>query len=187
MRSPYNFIVTPLKNKRYDNTKEIGEIDFITSVSQEDHITSNRFGKVVALPIDYEGPVKEGDILLVHHNVFKLYYDMYGREKSGRSFLKDNLFLIDNEQFFLYKQNGQWKAHGKYCFIKPAELEESYIFKGGNEEPLIGIVKYINKELEVLGVKQGDKISFTPDSEYEFTVEGEKLYRMFTKNITMIL
>ena len=187
MRSPYNFIVTPLKNKRYDNTKEIGEIDFITSVSQEDHKVSNRFAKVIALPIDYSGPVKKGDILLVHHNVFKLYYDMYGREKSGRSFLKDNLFLIDNEQFFLYKQNGKWKAHSKYCFIKPIGLEESYMFKGGNEEPLVGIVKYINKELEKLGVKEGDKISFKPDSEYEFNIEGEKLYRMFTNNITMIL
>ena len=187
MRSPYNFIVTPLKNKRYDNSKGIGEIDFITSVSQEDHTTANRFGKVISLPINYSGPVKEGDTLLVHHNVFKLYYDMYGREKSGRSFLKDNLFLIDHEQFFLYKQNKKWKAHGKYCFIKPTGLKESYIFKGGNEEPLVGTIKYINKELELLGVKEGDKISFTPDSEYEFNVEGEKLYRMFTNNITMVL
>ena len=42
MRSPHNFIVTPVKNKRYDNTKELGEVDFITSVSQEDHQSSNR-------------------------------------------------------------------------------------------------------------------------------------------------
>ena len=91
MRSPYNFIVTPLKNKRYDNIKDIGDVEFITSVSKEDHKTSNRFAKVVALPIHYNGPIKEGDTLLVHHNVFKLYYDMQGVEKSGRSFLKDNL------------------------------------------------------------------------------------------------
>lgn len=187
MRSPYNFIVTPLKNKRYDNSKKIAEVDFLTSVSQEDHIASNRFAKVIALPINYNGPVKEGDTLLVHHNVFKLYYDMYGREKSGRSFLKDNLFLIDNEQFFLYKQSGNWKAHGKYCFVKPAPLKDSYIFKGGNEEPLFGTIKYINQELIELGVKEGDEISFTPDSEYEFNIEGEKLYRMFTNNITMII
>ena len=187
MRSPYNFIVTPLKNKRYDNIKDIGDVEFITSVSKEDHKTSNRFAKVVALPIHYNGPIKEGDTLLVHHNVFKLYYDMQGVEKSGRSFLKDNLFLIDNEQFFLYKQNKKRKAHGKYCFIKPVSLEDSYIFKGGNEEPLVGIVKYINKELELLGIQEGDKISFTPDSEYEFNIEGEKLYRMFTNNITMVL
>ena len=36
MRSPYNFIVTPINNRRYDNTKNINGIDFITSTSQED-------------------------------------------------------------------------------------------------------------------------------------------------------
>ena len=46
MRSPYNFIVTPLNNKRYDNTKEIGNTEFITSVSEEDHIASNRLATV---------------------------------------------------------------------------------------------------------------------------------------------
>ena len=187
MRSPYNFIVTPLNKRRYDNIKEIGSTQFITSTSQEDHEASNRFASVVSLPINYTGPIKEGDTLLVHHNVFKFYYDMKGREKSVRSFLKDNLFLIDNEQFFLYKQNNKWIAHGKYCFVKPAPLKESYIFKGGNEEPLFGTIKYINQQLLDLGVKEGDKISFTPDSEYPFTVDNEKLYRMFTNNITMII
>ena len=33
MRSPYSFIVRPIKGRRYDNTKDIGGIDFITSVS----------------------------------------------------------------------------------------------------------------------------------------------------------
>ena len=187
MRSPYNFIVEPLYKRRYDNIKKIGETELITSVSKEDHIASNRLAKVIALPINYKGPVKEGDTLLVHHNVFKFYYDMYGREKSGRSFLKDDLFLVDHEQFFLYKQNGKWKAYGKYCFVKPIDLEDSYIFKGGNEEPLYGTIKYINQELLDLGVKEGDKISFQPESEYPFMVDEEKLYRMFTNNITMIV
>ena len=46
-------------------------------------------------------------------------------------------------------------------------------------------MKYINKELESLGIQAGDLVSFTPDSEYEFDIDGEKLYRMFTKNIAI--
>ena len=186
MRSPYNFIVTPLNNRRYDNIKDIGETEFITSVSEEDYESSNRLAKVIALPLQYEGPVDVGDILLVHHNVFKFYYDMKGKQKSGRSYLKDNLFLVDNEQFFLYKRNEKWNAHGKYCFIQPIKAKKSFILKRG-EEPLMGIVKYINQELLDLGVKEGDEISFQPDSEYPFTVDNEKVYRMFTNNITMII
>ena len=128
-----------------------------------------------------------GDTLLVHHNVFKFYYDMRGREKSGQSFFKDDLFFIDNDQFFLYKRGDKWRSHGKYCFIKPVPPEESVILKPLEEEPLVGVVRYINQELLDLGVKEGDRVSFQPESEYPFEVEGEKLYRMFTKNITLIL
>ena len=67
MRSPYNFIVTPLNNKRYDNIKNIGDTEFITSVSEEDYESSNRLAEVISLPISYQGPVNIGDTLLVHH------------------------------------------------------------------------------------------------------------------------
>lgn len=186
MKSPYCFIVTPVDDRRYDNIKEISGINFITSVSEEDHTASNRFAIVVETPINYNGPIKKGDTLLVHHNVFKFYNDMKGRQKSGRSYLKDNLFLVDNDQFFMYKQNNKWHAWGKYCFVKPVPIKESYIFKPGGEEPLFGVMKYINQELLDLGVKEGDQVSFVPESEYPFFIDGEKLYRMFTSHITFL-
>jgi hypothetical protein len=187
MQSPYSFIVRPVKGRRYDNIKNIGGIDFITSSSKEDHVASNRFGEVIALPLDYKGDVKINDILLVHHNVFKFYFDMQGREKSGKSFFMEDMFLVDNDQFYLYYQNGKWNAHSKYCFIEPVKAKESFLGKTGKEEPLVGKVKYINKELLQLGVNIGDEISFTPESEYEFLINDQKLYRMYTNNITMIL
>ena len=50
MQSLYSFIVTPLKNRRYDNIKYYDDKRFFTSVSEEDHTVSNRFAKVVELP-----------------------------------------------------------------------------------------------------------------------------------------
>ena len=94
MKSPTDFIVRPYNNRRYDNIKNIGGMDFVTSVSQEDHKASNRFATVVETPINYDGPIGVGDTLLVHHNVFKFFYDMKGRQKSGRSFFKDDLFFM---------------------------------------------------------------------------------------------
>jgi len=52
---------------------------------------------------------------------------------------------------------------------------------------LIGEIAYINNQLKDLGLKVGDRISFTPDSEYAFDVDGEKLYRMYTRNICLKL
>ena len=35
---------------------------------------------------------------------------MKGREKSGKSFLKDNTFFVDTTQFYAYKQDGKWNS-----------------------------------------------------------------------------
>lgn len=187
MRSPFYFIVSPLSGRRYDNIKKIGDIDLITSTSQEDHESSNRFAEVVSLPVGYDGEIKIGDTLLVHHNVFKYYYDMRGRQQSSHNFFKDNLFFVDYDQFFMYYSGDQWKCHSKYCFIEPVETKEYYIAKPGTEEPLIGRIRYINQELIDLGLNVGDEIAFEPDSEYPFYINDQKLYRMFTSNIKIKL
>tara|TARA_R110000744_G_scaffold26684_4_gene65470 strand:- start:2541 stop:3104 length:564 start_codon:yes stop_codon:yes gene_type:complete len=187
MRSPFFFIVKPLEGRRYNNTKKLSGLDFITSTSEENHAASNRIGIVESTPIDYNGPIKRGDQLLVHHNVFKYYNDMRGRQRSGRSFFKDDLFFIENDQFYMYKQDDQWHCHDRYCFIKPVAKEDFFLYKNFKNEPLVGLVKYANNYLKSQGVNDGDKITFKPESEYEFEVDGEKLYRMYDHQITMVL
>jgi len=187
MKSPFCFIVKPSQGKRYNNTKSISGVDFITSSSEEDYTVSNREGVVVELPLNYSGKIKIGDTLLVHHNVFKYYNDMKGRQQSGKSYFKDDLFFIDNDQFYLYKQNGQWHSHDRYCFVKPVKKQDSFIFKRGNEEPLMGEMVYPNKYLLAQGITAGSRVSFQPDSEYKFEVDGNKLYRMFDHQITLTL
>ena len=44
-----------------------------------------------------------------------------------------------------------------------------------------------NKILKKLGVKEGNKVNFTKDSEYEFIINDEKLYRMRVNDICTIL
>ena len=187
MKSPFAFIVKPVKGKRYNNTKEIGGIEFIISTSQEDHKYSNREAEVISLPLGYKGPIEVGNTLLVHHNVFKYYNNMKGKQVSGRSFFKDNLFFVEDEQFYMYKNKDGWNAHDKNCFVAPVDVEDSYIYKPISNEPLVGLVKFPNKYLISRGVNKGDRISFQPESEYEFNVDGEVLYRIFDHQITIKL
>lgn len=187
MRSPFYFIAKPINGKRYNNTKMFGDVEFIVSTSEEDHKFSNRYAEVVELPLGYKGPIKVGYTLLVHHNVFKFYNDIKGRQKSGKSFFRDDLFFIDADQFFMYNDGYNWNAYDRYCFVKPIPTTESYIKKPISEEPLVGIMKYPNEYLLDKGVKAGDMVCFSPDSEYEFTVDEEKLYRMYDHQITIKL
>jgi len=188
MKSPTDFLVRPVEDKRYNNTKKIGGIDFLVSTSEEDHKFSNRQAIVIETPLRYKGPIKKGDTLLVHHNVFKFYNDMYGRQKSGRSFFREDTFLIDQEQFFLYKQDGEWKPYDRYCFIQPIKaIQDSYLKKFDTYEPLVGKMKYANDYIKSKGINNGDKVVFNPSSEYEFEVDGELLYRVYDHQIPMKL
>ncbi len=184
MQSPFDFIV---KGNRYNNTKNIGGIDFIVNTSEEDHRFSNRYAEVIEVPYKYDGPIQKGDTLLVHHNVFKFYNDIKGRRKSGRSFFRDDIFFVEPDQFYLYRHGDRWYTYDRYCFVKPIPAIDSYIKKPFSNEPLMGTMRYPNAYLLNQGVREGDTVCFKPDSEYEFDVDGEKLYRMFDHQITMVL
>jgi len=48
-------------------------------------------------------------------------------------------------------------------------------------------MKYPNEYLLSRGVKAGDTVCFTPESEYEFIVDEETLYRIYDHQITIKL
>lgn len=182
MKSPFYFIVQPRDNQRYDNMR--GEL--VISTSKEDHLTSMREAVVIATPIGYEGPIEPGDLIIVHHNTFKYYYDMRGRERSAWNYFRDNLFFVEDP--YAYKKPGaDWIGIGRYVFVEPVENDYKTILTVDTEKPLIGKIKYVNDQILELGIKEGDTVSFEPESEYPFTIDGKKVYRMYTKNITMLL
>lgn len=187
MQSPFDFIVKPVNGERYNNTKNIGGMEFIVNTSEEDHNFSNRHAEVVEVPRGYDGPIQQGDTLLVHHNVFKFYNDMKGRRKSGRAFFRNDQFFIEPDQFYLYRRDNVWHTYDRYCFVKPIPATDSYIMKPFTNEPLMGEMLYPNDYLSRQGVRAGDRVCFKPDSEYEFTIDGEKVYRMYDHQITMVL
>ena len=112
---------------------------------------------------------------------------MRGRQKSGKSFFRDDSFFIEIDQFFLYKKGSTWNAYDRYCFVKPIATIDSYIKKPFTKEPLMAVMKYPNEYLISQGINIGDLVCFAPDTEYEFEVDGEKLYRMYDNQITIKL
>lgn len=46
------------------------------------------------------------------------------------------------------------------------------------EIELHGYVRHLNKELKELGVKKGDEVVFSENSEYDMDIMGKKLMRM---------
>lgn len=189
MKSPYSFVISPKGGVRYNNTSKHGDGKLITSSSIEDFKTANRFGVVKELPIvkEYSSKIKIGDIVVVHHNIFKKYYDMKGREMSGPCHFKDDLYIVDIDQMYLFHDGKKWNPIGDYCFVRPLEKDKEVILTNQKNKELTGELVYGNPKLTELGVKVGDEVCFTPESEYEFEIETETLYRMKTKDICVLI
>ncbi len=183
MKSPHCFIVKPVDGRRYDNIRTYEGKEFIISTSQEDHTVSNRFAEVLARPTYYSGPVRVGDIVIVHHNVFRYYYDMKGRQKSSWHYVMDDVFIVEPQQVYLYMRDGIWNAPSPFCFVRPVESEDHMFTQLGSLEQLWGELVFKNNDIEY--VSCGDVVSFTPDSEYEFRIGEEVLYRMYNRNICL--
>ena len=177
MKSVYNFVVTP-KGDRYNNKKKVGDSELILNTEIYNHQFVNRVAIVQSIPLIGDTDIQPKDEVIVHHNVFRRWNDVKGIEKNSRSFFDEDTYLITQDQIFLYKRNKEWKAPKGYCFIKPLKKIDQFNIE--SEKPLQGIVKYSDGTVE-----EGDLVGFRPSSEYEFIVDGERLYRVLSNFITI--
>ena len=176
MKAYKDFIVSPI-GERYNNSKKIGDKELILNTEIYNHQFVNRKAKVIATPLLFSSPINVGDEVIVHHNVFRRWCDIKGRERNSRSYWKENKYLISEEQIFLYNQNG-WKAMPGFSFVKPLKAISKYNIE--DERPLIGIVKYTD------GVfNKGELVGFRPKIECEEVINGERLYRIMNKFTTI--
>jgi len=177
MKSVYNFVITP-KGERYNNTVKVGNVDLVVNTEIFNHQYVNREATVLSTPRINNTDIKEGDTVLVHHNVFRRWHDVKGVERNSKSYFKNNQYIIQEDQIFLYKRNDDWKALPGYCFVQPLKAVDQFNIE--SERPLLGIVKYSDGVTEV-----GDLVGFDPVSTYEFVVDGVRMYRALSKFITI--
>ena len=177
MRSIHNFVIEP-DGERYNNTVDVDGSSLILNTEVYNHQYVNREAKVISTPRVNNTSIQDLDSVLVHHNVFRRWHDVKGREKNSRSYLGDNKYIVSEDQIFLYKRNDDWKCLPGYCFVQPLKAVDN--FNTESERPLIGIVKYSDGLVDV-----GDLVGFDPVSTYEFVVDGVRLYRALSKFITI--
>ena len=177
MKSVYNFVVKP-KGERYNNTKKLDGGELILNTEIFNHQYVNREAEVISTPIVGDTDIKPGDTVIVHHNVFRRWHNITGVEKNSKAYFNEDTYLINHDQIFLYKRDDKWIAPKGYCFVIPLKATDQFNIE--SEKPLQGIVKYSDGT-----VKVGDLVGFRPTSEYEFVVDGERLYRVLSNFITI--
>ena len=177
MRSITGFIVSP-DGARYNNKISVGDKELIVNSEIQNHEYVNRLAVVKSTPIINNTDIKVGDVVVVHHNVFRRWHNIKKKEKNTRSFLKDNEYIIQEDQIFLYKRNNDWKCLKGFCFIQP--IKSLVKWDVVPEQPCVGIIKYTDGSFN-----KDQLVGFHPSSMYEFIIEDQRLYRVYSKYITI--
>ena len=176
MNAYKDYIVSPMGG-RYNNSVQVGKRELILNTEIFNHQYVNRLAKVIATPLLFSSPINVGDEVIVHHNIFRRWHDVRGAERNSRSYINDNEYLASEDQVYLYKKD-KWIATSGFSFIKPLKSIDEFSVE--DERPLIGIVKYSNGSFN-----KGELVGVRPDSKYEFIINGERLYRVMNKFITI--
>ena len=177
MEALFNLIVTT--GNRYNNTVEVEGKELIvnTEITERDAYYVNRIGTVTACPRGLQTPIKKGDEVIVHHNVFRRWFDVQGNERNSGNYIDENLYSVPFDTVYAYRSPGsEWKALPKYVFVAPIK-ERQHGWDTTSELTHVGKMIYGPEELV------GTTVGFTPNSEYEFQIEEQLLYRIYLHDI----
>jgi hypothetical protein len=177
MKSVYNFVVKPV-GKRYNNVKKVGDKELVLNTEIFNHQYVNRKATVISKPIVGDTDIEIGSDVILHHNVFRRWHNVKGIEKNSKSYFNEDTYIVQPDQIFLYKKFWQWHSPKGFCWIKPIKNKDKYANSEVQEN--VGIIKYTDGSFEI-----NDLVGFTPISNYEFVIDGELLYRVYTKFITI--
>jgi len=166
MKSLYDFIVEPLGDK-YNNEIQVGDKKLVVNTKIESWTFVNRLAKVIETPIAFKTKIKKGDTIVIHQNVFRTFYDMRGNKKVS----------------YLYKNSEGWHSFANRCFVHP--IKDKSDFTTNKEQKLKGILKHGNTNLKNLNINEGDLVGFKPNREWQFLVEGKRLYCMESNDIVI--
>jgi len=185
MESTFFYLIEPLDGSERSYVSSSG---LILGTNLEDHKSTQRLAKVVGLPRN-EAELNIGDVIVVHHNTFRDYYDMKGRLKKSSNFVRNKLYFVEKERIYMYVRDGIEKVFGPYAFVKPVNADrEGFQFSTRAEKELVGQVALVDDRYsEDESVVSGDVVTFSKDSEYEFVINDEKFYRVPTRNIVAVL
>jgi len=182
VKSLFDFIVEPV-GQRYSNEIKVGDKSLIINTKAESFKSVNNIAKVIEIPKVFKTSIKVGDLIMIHHNVFRRFYDVRGNEKNSKAYFKDNLYFVQLDQVYLYKRKDKWKAFGDRCFVSP--IKDEVDIHNWLEQNLIGVLKYGNSALKALEINEGDLVGYTPYGEYDFIVDGRRLYCMKSNDIVI--
>jgi len=190
MRPLSNFVV--YVPKKVNETKKIGDVEIYieTKFNEFEHRVME--GEVVGIPEKYKTQVAIGDTLYFHHHVvitpqvldekndlYQVNYSPDGGHATQSYIVKkkdtDEIIALD-DWVFLDPIKPEPKL--KSDILELVSFEEEVNYKGK--------IMYASDKIKELGLKIGDVVWFTKNSDYEMQIDDKKLWRVLIQNLTIV-
>ena len=175
-------------NGNYNNKEVANGVAYTVNVSIDDVTSINRTATVVAAP--YNSNLNSGDEVIVHHNIMRENIHTSGVKTKGFFNIVDNFYHCPVSEVIMKKNNeGHWETLLDFVFIKPIKEENIELGFGMTLAPrarkgmkeLRATLAITNKGLK--GVSVGDTVIFSKNSEHEFIIDGEVLFKCEVQDI----
>jgi len=172
--------------KRLNDTIEVGGKQFILDPIFRAYWNTVQMASVVASDSEY---LEAGDTVYVHHFVSNPEHLLN---------IDGNYSWLEEFQIYVRIRDNKMKVLGNYILVEPVTygdegLQES---KSGlmlttksvkDKVEKMGIIRFFGDAGKEAGLKDGDRVLFGKDCEYEILVEDKIYYRMELRDIITIL
>lgn len=175
MRSPNFFLIKPYNGDRY-RTEEDG---LIINASIENHEYTNRIAEVIETPTNYKGIIEKGDLVVVHHNAFRVMRTQMGKMTSSNKHIVNDLFYTENP--YMVIKNEEMISINPYIFLSQISYEDEFMGQINYEN--IGKIEVNSEEHDKMGLKKGDKVIYKDFRNYKFNLFGKEYIKMDTSDI----
>lgn len=209
MQIPKNHFIVKVE-KPYEDTVKVNGKDIHINVSYDPLRFARQFGVVYQvpgwLPKGLNFDVKRGDKIYFHHLITSnqgtlTVNKQYKKQHSSVDLISDNkinwiegeenLYQVHWEHIYARVRGGNLKMLHHWNFVEQkTESEddmktESGIFLKSEAEDITlhGYIRHMNDWMKEQGMKEGDEVVFSEDSEYDMQIEGKKLLRMRNQDI----
>ena len=185
MKSPLNFIVK-IDSTTNDKMKTDSGLELYidTKFNEFDHRTTE--GEVLAVPEKRDTPVEVGDTLYFHHHVV-LNGGMPISELDKWYMVIYNPHNAPYNQAIAYKSKKTGKVNSikGWCLLEPDQEDrerpvesEIEVVKLKETPVTTGVVSFPSKELDDLGVSDGDVVGFKKNRDYRIKINEKEYYRV---------
>lgn len=169
--------------KTTEDTVDINGTELIIDTSYDPMKLARQHGVVVETPTAFSKgvklDVKEGDIVYCHHFLVE-------KENEVKFYEQDLVYKIHWSDVYCRERNGKLKMLHYWNFVEQKmENEEDFKTESGlitkpymEEVKLHGYIRYMNDWMKKQGIKEGDEVIFSENSEYDMNIMGKKLMRM---------